>query len=478
VTQRDGRGLPVSTENAESVQGYERALAMLQCYTGDPLAAIDETLAQDPDFLSGHSLRAALLVTSTERRALPELRQTLARAEALIARGVGNERERAHVGAVRAWHDGDFALASDRYNRIALEHPRDMLALQISHVSNFFLGRSNWLRDQIAAALPHHALTEPSYGYLQGMLAFGLEESGEYESAERAGMRALELNRRDAWAVHAVAHVYEMQGRLAEGSNWLTRREPDWAPGNFFAVHNYWHLALFHLELGDHARVIEIYDAAVRGSGSEVIMDLLDASALLWRLDLAGADVRERWLTLAQVWRRIEEEGYYAFNDWHALMAYARSDARHDVARVLEGLERSAAGPGSNADFARDAGLPVGRAFAAFAAGDSAQAVELLFKVRPLAARFGGSHAQRDLLELTLIEAAVRDQQYALARGLVQQRHARKPTSPSPLRMLARVYARAGAPDSASSASQDAERIAAAQLAALDRGRTAEAAAE
>lgn len=461
MTHRDGRGLPVSTASAASVQGYERALALLQGYTGDPLGAIDETLAQDPDFLSGHALRAALLVTSTERRALPELRRTLGRAEALIARGVGNDRERAHVRAAGAWLDGDFVAASDRYNRIALEHPRDMLALQISHVSNFFLGRSFWLRDHIAAALPHHAATEPSYGYLHGMLAFGLEESGEYESAERAGLRALEINRRDVWAVHAVAHVYEMQGRLAEGSEWLTRREPDWAPGNFFAVHNYWHLALFHLELGDHARVLEIYDGAVRGAGSEVIMDLLDASALLWRLDLAGADVRERWAALAQVWRRIEEEGYYAFNDWHALMAYARSDATHDVERVLEGLERSASGSGSNALFARDVGLPVCRAFAAFAAGDAARAVELLFGVRALAARFGGSHAQRDLLELTLIEAAIRDQQYALARGLVQQRHARKPTSPSPLRMLSRVYARAGAPDSASSASQAAERLSA-----------------
>jgi hypothetical protein len=447
----------ITTSTLASVEGYERALAELHAFVGNPLATIDQTLAEDPELVAGHALRAGLLITSTERRAEPELERTVVQAEALIARGIGNEREHAHVAAARAWLDRDFMHATDCYNRIALEHPRDMLAVQVSHICNFLTGRATWLRDTVAAALPHYTRGEPSYGFLLGMHAFGLEECGEYARAEQAGMLALEQNRRDAWAVHAVAHVLEMQGRIAEGVRWLEQREPDWSPENFFAVHNYWHLALFQLELGDHAPVLALYDAKVRGGGSEVIMDLVDASALLWRLQLVGVDVRERAKALAAIWRRIEEERYYAFNDWHALMAFAAAGERTDVERVLEGLRASGHGHDANALLARDVGLPACEGFAAFAAGDYSRAASALFSVRPFASRFGGSHAQRDILDLTLLEAALRSGQLALARGLTQSRQDKKPDSPAPLRMLARIYAAAGAPDSAASAAQQAE---------------------
>jgi tetratricopeptide (TPR) repeat protein len=348
------------------------------------------------------------------------------RAEALIARGHGNERECAHVAAARAWLEGNFEEATDRYNRIALEYPRDMLALQVSHLCNFFVGRATFLRDTVAAALPHHQSTEASRGYLLGMWAFGLEECGEFQRAEEAGLRALAQNPRDPWAVHAVAHCHELQGAAAVGARWLEERVQDWAPDNFFAGHNYWHLAVFELALGEHTRVLDRYDRDIRGTQSEVVLGLVDASSLLWRLWLAGVDVKERFAELAKVYRRVEEEGYYAFNDFHAIMAYAGAGAADDVARVLSGLERAARQSGSNASFSRDVSLPVCRAFAAFAAGEYGLTVDALFGLRGHAQRFGGSNAQRDVLDLTLIAAAQRSGQHGLARGLLSARAARK----------------------------------------------------
>jgi hypothetical protein len=152
----------------------------------------------------------------------------------------------------------------------------------------------------------------------------------------RARDRSLRPDR--ARAPRAVAHCFEIQGRLEEGSAWLAEREGDWAPDNAFAVHNYWHLALFQLESGDVQRTLALYDERVRGGGSEVNLELVDASALLWRLMLAGADVRARFAALADVWRRIDEHGYYGFNDWHALMAYAGAGQSAEVERVLRGL--------------------------------------------------------------------------------------------------------------------------------------------
>lgn len=444
MRKKDARGLEVSTERHQSIDRFEEALSLLHGYYGDPLAIIDEALVEEPDFLMGLAFKAAAFVVSSERRAVPALAEAVSRAEALIERGAGIEREHKHVEAARAWLDGEFATSVDRYNRLAAEYPRDALAAQISHLGNFYLGRSTWLRDHTAWALPHYDPSDFSFSYLLGMHAFGLEETNEFARAEAAGSRALELNRRDPWAIHALAHVYEMRGEAARGVQLYEQSQADWAVDNFFAIHNWWHLCLYYLEAGDTQRVMDLYDSQVRGGSSRVNLDLVDASALLWRLELCSVDVGPRWQELAEAWNRVQEERYYAFNDWHALMAYAGARKQADVYRVITGLERAAAMGGTNAVLSREVGLPACRGFAAFAIGDYRRAVDELFGVRPVAHRFGGSNAQRDILDWTLIEAATRAGERSLARSLVEARRAQKPGAISPFSMRARIE-RAGA---------------------------------
>lgn len=439
---RDHQGLRVECGDLRSVDRFERALGLLHSYSPDPLAAIDEALAEDPQFLMGHAFRAALFVVSSEKRAVPELERSVQAGEALIARGLGTARERAHIAAARAWLDGSFELAAARYNRILIDHPRDALALQVGHLCNFFLGRSTWLRDQVAGALPHYTPSDASYPYALGMLAFGLEECNEFARAEATAERALAQQPRDAWAIHALAHCAEMQGRSAEGIHLYRSRQPDWAENSTFAIHNWWHLALFYIDLGDVDAALGIYDERIRGGRSEVILDLVDASAFLWRLEVSGASVGERWQELAETYQRIGEEGYYAFNDFHALMAYAGARRALDVDRLLAGLARRARDGDTNAAMAREVALPASRAFASFAAGDHLAAVSDLFDLRPVSARFGGSNAQRDILEWTLLEAALRLEDTALARALVEARIARKPHGARDRRLLARLVGR------------------------------------
>jgi tetratricopeptide (TPR) repeat protein len=433
--------MSVSSGSAQNLERYREALTLFHGFYGNPLSVIDAALAEDPEFLAGLALRAGLLLTSSELRAVPELRATVERAEALLARGIGNARERAHVAAARAWLDGEFSDATDRYNRLALEQPRDMLAQQVSHLCNFYFGRATFLRDHPAAALSHYGSHEVARGYLLGMYAFGLEECGEYARAEEAGRRALAHNPRDPWAIHAVAHCLEMQGRSADGIAWLESRVSDWSEDNALAIHNYWHAALFHLDLGEGARALELYDRKVRATNSEISLELVDASAMLWRLYLCGIDVGGRFAELAAVYRKIQEEGYYAFNDLHALMAYAGAGASADVQRVLAGLARTAEQPGTNGRLAREVGLPCARAFAAFAAGDYTTAIDALFRVRPVAGQFGGSHAQRDVLDFTLAVAAQRAGQRELAQAMLSARAARRPASPGGLHKLAGLVA-------------------------------------
>jgi hypothetical protein len=248
----DARGCPTSAPSSVSLQQYEQALELSASYQLDPLATIQKAIDADPTFAMGHALRAGLAVMASDRGAVPLLTESVEAIEALGRRTV--ERERAHAAAARAWLEGDFAGSVHRYGEILLDYPHDLLALQVAHVGDFFLGAASMLRDRVAQVLPMWDTTTPGYGYVLGMYAFGLEENALYSRAEDIGRRALDVNRRDAWAVHAVTHVMEMQGRLRDGVEWLTARESDWSVNNGFAFHNWWHLALFHLDaFGDPA---------------------------------------------------------------------------------------------------------------------------------------------------------------------------------------------------------------------------------
>ena len=262
----------------------------------------------------------------------------------------------------------------------------------------------------------------PGYHAVLSMQAFGLEETGRYARAEKMGRQAVELQPRDGWGQHAVAHVLEMQNRRREGLGWMRSNAAAWSEGSFFAVHNWWHTALFHLGLDEVDEVLALFDGPVAGGQSVLALDLIDACALLWRLQLRGIDVGTRWEPVADRWAPMASAGNYAFNDMHAMMAFAMAGRSADAQAVLEAQAAAAEADDDNADFMLEVGHAATRAVKAYADGDFAATVQLLRPIRNKAHRFGGSHAQRDLLDQTLIDAARRDGQIALAQALLAER--------------------------------------------------------
>jgi hypothetical protein len=262
------------------------------------------------------------------------------------------------------------------------------------------------------------------------MYSFGLEECGDYVRAEAAGREAVARKPLDCWAHHAVAHVMEMQGRPEDGIGWMQAREPYWSgDDNFFKVHNWWHKALYHLDLGQGDIVMDLYDERIRRDKSTVALDLVEPSALLWRAHLCGYDVGDRWVELAECWSPHADGKLYPFNDWHAAMAYLGAGRDSDVDRMIEQFQQDPPTDDETARWARATGLPLIEGFAAFWRGNYAQAVDRLHRVRYIANTFGGSHAQRDIIDWTLTEAAIRGGMMETAQALANERLAFKPHS-------------------------------------------------
>jgi hypothetical protein len=433
MSSTDARGNPCSSTSAEAREAVERALWRMMSFYDTPLADLDAAIAADPTWVLPHVMKAGFLLSLTEPALLEEVAAHLARARALA--DAASARERAHLEAVQQVSEGRWHAACRTWDDLLVELPRDALALQWAQLWDFYRGDANSLRQRPARALPEWDEGDPLYPCVLALYAFGLEECNLYPQAEDVGRRALALDPRVPWAVHAVAHVMEMQGRFEEGSGWLRQHQPHWADGNGFAGHLWWHKGLFRLEALDTAGVLRLVDNHLSGAALQVTLQRVDAAAMLWRLHLLGADVSALGRALLDGWDlSAASAGYYAFNDLHAVLAMLGAGdiarAETHVARCAERALSPEDARRANHLMAREVGLPLMRGLLAFARGDAASACELMHPARVLAQRFGGSHAQRDLIDQTLIAAAARGGSRALGRALLNERRMAKPVTP------------------------------------------------
>jgi hypothetical protein len=422
----DHRGVPSGSSCATAREHHERALWHLVSFYGDPMAAFDATIAADPGWGLARVIKAVFILTLTEPGMLPQARQLLTEAEPLMAGAPAHEQR--HLAAAQAALAGHWREACARWDTLLQTHARDLLALSAAHLFDFYRGDARDLRARVARVLPEWPTDDPLQPFVQGMHAFGLEECNLYPQAEAAGREALARDPRGPWAIHAVAHVMEMQGRHEEGVRWLQGGSSGWAD-NGLAVHLWWHLALFQLEALDTSAALALFDARMAGSASVVNLQWLDGAALLWRLHLLGVDVGARWQALAADWADpIAFAGHYAFNDVHALLPLLGSG---DMARAQALLAASITqASADNASMAHEVGVPLMQGLIAYACGDADAACATLYPLRSVAHHFGGSHAQRDLIDQTLLAAAARSSHKVAGRALLNERRLAKPVTP------------------------------------------------
>jgi tetratricopeptide (TPR) repeat protein len=429
---------------------------------GDIIGMFDQAIAHDTSFFTAHVSKAALFIMSSgvaahSRSANQQVASALSQAEAILKQ---QQHDAASSPTLQAWEvalyhgvqaaaSGNMSKAASHWEEVLLECPREPMALKLLHDTYFYFGQSLRIRDSIARVFPYLEQRQPPlFGNVCGMLAFGLEEVGDYGRAYQYATRALALDAHDAWATHARLHIYEMQNKRQIGLDFASSTESDWSVASNLATHNYWHMALFHMGLGQHDAAMDVYENRIgkRAAASGEILDLVDASSLLYRLQLDGASKRvtaEHYAALLAHWESHIDDHFSVFNDAHILMTTLGAGDTHATERLMQsvvefanqqeaqhecsgfGCSNSSSSTITNVAITRRVGIALLQAIEAFDARHYERTIELLEAIRYNVIEIGGSHAQRDVFQLLLMAAAVRctsDRAKRVAAALLHER--------------------------------------------------------
>ena len=357
-------------------------------------------------------------------------------------------RERQLAAAVACWARGETRAALSLHEALAQQHPRDLMAVKLGQYHAFNAGDAPALLRLALQAMP----AADDVPALHGLLAFGYEQCHLLQAAEASARHGLALDPADPWAQHALAHVLLTTGRLVQGRDFLQQASAGWhGLTSFMRCHNWWHLALFQIELGDNAAALQLYDHQVWGVDKTYSQDQVGAVSLLARLGLAGMDdgtpdikLQPRWAELASHLTGRVADQVLPFLDLQYLYGLARA-GRPEAHTLLANITRFA--PQAPAD-SRVAwcsvAVPAAQGLQAHAEGRWADAAQQMSLALPQLALIGGSHAQRDLFEQIHHDALQRSGQGVALLNLLQPQANGQPQSVRLQRQLQSVYAGLG----------------------------------
>lgn len=435
----DSLGNPVRLQTAESLEALnDFAEGFISCEA----RAVNILSLADRDHSAIVQASCAALHMFAEAPGAPaQARPFIERARAAAA--LASPREQLFVAATEAWVDGDTLRAIALLEQEVREHPRDLVALKLGQYHLFNRGDAAGLLRLALGALPHAA----DVPYLHGMAAFGWEQCHFLEEAEQAARKAIGMRRKEPWAHHALAHVMLTEGRLREGLSFMREISDCWTGLNSFMVtHNWWHLALFALDLGQHDEVLRLYDEQVWGVVKEYTQDQIGAVSLLARLELAGVDVGERWQDVADHLSNRTAEHVLPFLDLQYLYGLARA-GRPEARTLMASLEARCAQAARDGDCVwQEVCMPAARGLMAHAEGDHALAARELGLALPRMLEIGGSHAQRDLFEQVHLDALMRSGAWSAVQQILQPRLRGQAESERLKRLARRVYQARGLP--------------------------------
>ena len=416
---RDRYGLELTTGSSVAADHYVEGLDLLLEQGFGPELQFQKAIDADEGFALAH---AGLSLMQMFQGKAAQAKDTAKHAETLALRAT--RRERQGVEAISLFIGGQGSKSLALIHEHLAEFPRDALMLRVAN-RLFILGCSG----AGVASYPNELYAmlrgiEQDYGddwAFLGLYAFAHHEMGYLDESLRLAERSLAARPTSAHASHSVAHVFFETGDHTGGGDFLG----DWLSGYDrrapFHVHLSWHQALFELAQGRYAAAVSLYENDIRPSVLQrSAASLADSTSLMWRLRVYGGDdppysideIRDQASSAA-------DQPGPAFRDAHAALVFAASEDDSLFQRLADRLLESA----KNGDaLAREITLPLVKGIGAFAGGDYDEAVRLIEPVFPELIRIGGSHAQREVFEDTLLEAYLRSEQYDKAEDMLRAR--------------------------------------------------------
>lgn len=432
MTSSDRYGLPLTTASSRAVEQYQLGMDRLLAYGEGADAAFAAAIAADDGFAMGHAGMSLFHFFQADGHAA---RAAVARARERLAGA--SRRERQHVDALTAIVAGETARGLALIEEHTTEFPRDALLVKQASSSIGFSGRA----DREAYRTAYLERLQAAFGddwWYESELAFVYHETQRFAESLRLSERSLAKYPGNANASHNVAHVYFETLDHDRGVTFLEQWLAGYGRTAPYHCHLIWHLALFELHRGHIDRVLEIFDRDIRPA-SNPRLAVMDGPATLWRLRLYGLDDSPaRWEPLAALAGRVARPGF-VFGDIHAALAYAATGNTRALAAVIDNL-RVLAGKGN---LAAEVGRPLVEGVAAFAAGDYAGALRHLEPVERDIHRMGGSHAQWEIFEETMVVAYLRLGRHEKAAQLLRRRLGRR-ASQQDARWLAEAETAAG----------------------------------
>ena len=440
-TLRDSRGLRLGTASRAAADRADEALWQMMTFADTPRLALQAAREADPGWALPLLLDAGFRLGLNQPDDRAAARDLLASAAALASRA--SARERGHLEALTKLQEGRVP------RRCACG---TTCCWSIRATRSRCTGRTSGITraaTRPACACVRRARCPNGTTPIRCFPACSVCTRSAWPSATSwrwprtwAGARSRwrrssgpEAPPRVPWAVHAVTHAMEMQGRFDDGATWLRQQQAGWTDGTRFASHLWWHLALFRLEALDVAGALRLIDTHLSGAALTHGLQCLDAAALYWRLRVMDVEVDALFKDLLQRWApEPEQAGVHAFTDWHVVLAMLgageRAQAEGWVARCAERVMRADEAGRSNHAVARDLGLPLMRALLASERGEHEAAVRGLYLVHESVERLGGSHLRRDLVAQTLMHCAAASQLPHVGRALLNERCLAKPVTP------------------------------------------------
>jgi hypothetical protein len=427
----DRYGLSITTSSPVAAERFQDGMDRVLSYGAGADESFAAALRADDGLAVAHAGVAFVAVAEGNAAAA---RAALERARATL--GGATRRERQHVEAVSALIGGETTRGLALVDAHVAEFPRDALLVNQAGSAIGFAGAID--REQQRADFMERLA--PAYGddwWYQSALAFTYHEVDRFEESRRLSERSLAQYPGNANASHNLAHIafetLDTDAGAAFLEDWLTRYEARAS----FHCHLAWHLAMFELHRGRYARAREIFERDILPATNPRLA-MIDGAALLWRFRLDGEPAPPaHWRLLADLAAKVSRPGF-VFGEVHAALAYAACGDGSALAKLMDGLRALDA---KGHPIAGTVALPMAQGVAAFVAGDHAAAVAHLEPVESQFRRVGGSHAQWELFEETMVACYLALERWDDVSRLVGRRLARR-ASPRDRRWLARAAAR------------------------------------